>query len=388
MPWLQMEPMHQRAMLVAEDRLGRRSRAELFRLFEVSPRIGYKWLKRAEADAEDALTDRSRRPKSHPMTTDQKVVDRLVSLRRERPTWGARKLLGWLARHEEFWLLPAASTVTEILKREGLVVPRRRLPRGTSCRSPVADATAPNIVWSMDFKGDFLVGDGTRCFPLTVIDDYSRMNLCCHALPSTAEEPVERALERTFREWGLPDRMRSDNGTPFGTKCTGPLSRLSIWLIKLGIRPEYSRPASPQDNPRLERFHFTLKQETAFPPAASMLGQQRRFNRFKHVYNVERPHEAHGQLPPQLFHAASPRQFPTKIEAPTYPGHYEVVRIFAPGHLAWQGNRYYLSQPLGGELVGIVEVDNDVWDVYFGPLLVGRIDGRSQPPRLLPMFPV
>jgi putative transposase len=386
MPWLQTDPMHQRQLLITQARLGNWNKSELARLFGVSRKTVCKWLDRA--DGGEPLTDRPRTPHSHPDTTDPRTVKRLVALRKRHPTWGARKLIEWLYRREPWWLLPQASTVTEILKREGLIVPRRRLPRGTSCRSPVADATAPNIVWSMDFKGDFLVGDGTRCYPLTVLDDYSRMNLCCRSLPSTAEEPVERELERTFREWGLPDRLRSDNGTPFGTKCRGPLSRLSIWLVKVGVRPEYSRPASPQDNPRLERFHLTLKQDTAFPPASTMVAQQRRFTRFKHVYNVERPHEALGQLPPNLVHTASPRQFPTKIEAPTYPGNYEVVRIFDPGHLAWKGSRLYLSQPLGGELVGIVEVDNGIREVYFGPLLVGRIDERSDSPKLVPMYPV
>ena len=388
MPWSQTDPMHQRTVFVAEAALQRRSFSELCRLFGVSRRIGYKWVARAKADADDTLANQSRRPKSHPMATDEKVVARLVELRKEHPRWGARKLLAWLERHEDYWLLPVASTVTDILKRNGLVKPRRRLPRGTPCRSPVPDATRPNIVWSIDFKGDFRVRNGARCFPLTLLDDYSRMLLCCRSMPSTAEEPVERALERVFRTWGLPDRIRSDNGTPFGAKCMGPLSQLSIWLLKVGVRPEYSRPSSPEDNPRIERFHRTLKEETAFPPASSLPAQQRRFNHFLREYNEERPHEALGQLPPSLLHTRSPRDFPAKLVEPTYPGHYDVVRISSPGYLPWNGVRHYVSSPLTGELVGIVEVDNDVREVYFGPLLVGKLDERSDPPRLLPMFPV
>lgn len=386
MPWLQTDPVHQRALLVALASAGTWNLSEMARLFGVSRKAVRKWIGRAEAG--EALTDRSRKPHSHPDTTDAAVVQRLIALRKQRSTWGARKLIAWLEQHEPWWLLPSASTVTEILKREGLVTPRRRRPRGVSCRTPFADATEPNVVWSMDFKGDFLVGDGTRCYPLTVLDDYSRMALCCRTLPSTAEQPVERALERTFREWGLPQRLRSDNGTPFGTKCTGPLSRLSIWLVKIGVRPEYSRPASPQDNARLERFHGTLKQETAFPPAPTPRAQQRRFDRYLPHYNDERPHEAHGQLPPRLFHRSSPRSFPSKIEELAYPGHYQVIRLQRPGYFMWKGVRQHIGDPFTGELVGIVEVDNGIREVYFGPLRVGILDERCARPRVVPMFPV
>lgn len=236
MPWLQTDPVQQRSVLVAHANAGTLNVSELARVFGVSRKAVYKWVERA--DDGEPLTDRSRKPHSHPDATDPAVVERLVALRKQLG-YGARKLIGWLELNEPWWLLPAASTVTEILKRAGLVKPRRRRPRGEPCRTPFPDATEPNVVWSMDFKGDFRVGDGTRCFPLTVLDDHSRMALCCRSLPSTAREPVERALERTFREWGLPQRIRSDNGTPFGTKCTGPLSELSVWLVKVGVRPEY-----------------------------------------------------------------------------------------------------------------------------------------------------
>jgi len=378
--------MHQRSTLVALAAAGTLNKSQLARLFGVSRKAVYKWLARAEAG--EPLSDQSRRPHSHPDTTDSATVKRLLAARRKHPTWGARKLVDWLQGRNPELALPAPSTVTEILKRNGMVVARQRPRSGELRRTPQPEATEPNVVWSMDFKGDFRVGDGTRCFPLTVIDDYSRMALCCRAFSSTAEEPVRRALERTFRERGLPDRLRSDNGTPFGTKCMGPLSQLSVWLVKLGVRPEYTRPASPQDNPRIERFHRTLKHDTAFPPAASMAAQQRRFNRFVALYNDERPHEALEMLPPQVFYRPSVRPFPNRVEDPTYPGHYEVFRVLRPGYFSWKGLRHRVGSAFTGELVGVVEVDNGIREIYFGPLCVGVLDERNAQPRVLPMFPV
>jgi len=386
--------MEQRKVFVREARRKRVTFTALCAVFEISTKTGYKWLGRADAEGDAGLEERSRRPLSNPLVVSDELVARLVELRTAHPTRGARKLLGWLETNEPWWLLPVASTVTEILKRHGLVAPRRQRRHGTSCRSPLAEATAPNVVWAMDYKGDFKVGDGTRCYPLTVTDAYSRMALCCRGLPSTERIPTKKWLERMFSEWGLPDRMRSDNGTPFGTKLLGPISQLSVWLIKLGVRPEYITPGRPDQNGRHERFHRTLKQETCIPPGPTMAAQQRRFDRFLDEYNNDRPHEALGQKTPASVHRPSPRQMPDRVDEPTYPGHYDVRKVTTRGQISWNGTMSFLAETLAGESVGVVEVDDGCHEIYFSSFLVGRFNRRlpelgiRKTEALLPMSPV
>jgi putative transposase len=368
--------------------------AALCRLFDVSRKTGYKWLERA-ADG-GALEDISRRPHGNSRAMDEKLAARLVRLRKKYPTWGARKLIGWLDDFEHGrWELPAASTVTELLKRQGLVQERSRRQRLPPRSAPLAHAVAPNDLWCMDFKGDFRMGDGRRCYPLTITDAYSRMLLCVRGQLQPDLVTARRNLERVFRTWGLPRWMRTDNGPPFGTMKTGPLSQLSAWLIKVGVLPEYTDLASPHQNGRHERMHGTLKAETAMPPAGNLEAQQRRFDRFKKIFNLERPHESLDQRPPAWVHSRSQRELPAKVTDPTYAKWYEVRRINAAGCLAWKNARMYFSDALAGELVGITEVDNGLWEVYFGPLVIARLheayDELSCKPRrvtLSPMSPV
>lgn len=366
--------MQQRALFVREAQRGKVTLTQLCDLFGVSRKTGYKWLKRHEDGGKAALADRSRRPASNANAIRPRVVDRLVRLRKEHPTWGARKLIAWLERNEgKRWDLPAASTVTELLKREGLVVPRVKSPRQPPRTAPFASADRPNAVWTVDFKGDFSVGDGTRCYPLTVTDAYSRALLCCQALTTHGGPDVQRQLERTFRKWGLPDHLRSDNGSPFGTMCMGPISWLSVWLLKVGVMPEYIDPASPHQNGRHERFHRTLKSETAYPPGASIPAQQRRFRRFSAEYNHERPHEALKQVPPMDVHVRSTREYPARVPEFEYPANHQVRRVERNGRISWQHDSIFISEALRGEPVGLLEVDNGCWEVYCGPLAIGRL---------------
>jgi len=389
-----MDLMSQRALFVREVRAGALTMTQVCTLFGISRKTGYKWLARSEEGGRPALADRSRRPRGNSRAVPDDVAGRVLSLRREHPTWGPRKLVAWLDAREPHWELPAASTVGELLKRHGLVRPRHRRQKLPPRTNPFATATAPNVVWAVDFKGDFRVGDGARCYPLTVTDACSRALLCCQALARPKRELVQRTLERTFRTWGLPEYLRSDNGPPFGTMRTGPLSKLSAWLVKLGIRPEYIDPGKPHQNGRHERFHLTLKQETAFPPAGSLVAQQRRFTAFQREYNEQRPHEALGQRAPATVHHRSPRAFPSKVEDPTYPGHYETRRVSRAGYFGWRGGTAFLAEALRGELVGLVEVDNGCWELHFGPLLIGRLHEGARRTRLVqaarvsPMSPV
>lgn len=366
--------MHQRRLFVKAVLDGQLTVTKLCELFQISRKTGYKWLQRCYGEGGYAdLADRSRRPHSNARAMPEDVARRLVLLRDKHPTWGARKLAAWLTWREPHWELPAASTITTMLKRRGLVRARRVRHRQPPRTTPLAHARVPNDVWCVDFKGDFRVGDGTRCYPLTVTDACTRALLCCRAFESTAGEGVQRALERVFRTYGLPMHLRSDNGPPFGTMCTGPLSRLSVWLVKLGVRPEYIDPGKPQQNGRHERMHLTLKQETTRPPSATIGSQQRRFDRFRREYNEERPHEALSQLTPSSLYYASSRRFPSRIVGPDYPDDHEVRTVGSSGAISWRRRDLFVGQALAGEHVGLVELDDGYWEIYFGPHVVARL---------------
>ena len=394
MPWSETVPMDERQKFVRAALEKRLSMTALCELFGVAPKTGYKWLNRFGKRGVEGLTDRSRRPQSNSRSMGAKQAEQIIALRRKHPTWGARKLLAWLQvrTSDEQW--PAASTVTELLKRQQMVRSRRRSsPRPSARKASLAVADAPNAVWAADFKGYFLVGNGQRCDPLTVTDGFSRYLLCCKALPNQMLGSVRAQLEMTFREYGVPTALRTDNGPPFGTMGRGSLSRLSVWLLKLGIRPEYIDPGRPQQNGRHERMHLTLKQDTAQPPSDSIRAQQRRFDDFRRLYNDERPHESLGQVPPASVYTASPRRFPDTIPEVEYPGHYHRRRVRHCGEIKWLGHTFAVGHAFYKETVGLSEVGDDCWDIYFGPLLLGRFhkafpDLGLVTPGVLPMSPV
>jgi hypothetical protein len=236
---------------------------------------------------------------------------------------------------------------------------------------------APNAVWTADFKGQFKTGDGQYCYPLTVVDGYSRYLLACHALPGTLLAPTRVTFERLFREYGLPERIRTDNGVPFATCALGRLSQLSAWWIRLGITPELIEPAHPEQNGRHERFHKTLKADATRPPAATRAAQQRRFTRFRQEYNTERPHEALGQHPPGALYTPSARPYPHRLPPLVYPAHYEVRLVSANGGVRWRSGWVNCSHVLAGEYIGLAEVADGIWATYFGPMLLGRFHERT-----------
>jgi putative transposase len=394
MPWSETLPMEERQKFVRAALEKRLSMTALCELFGVAPKTGYKWLNRFGERGAEGLTDRSRRPQSNSRSMGAKQAEQIIALRRKHPTWGARKLLAWLQvrTNDEQW--PAASTVTELLKRQQMVRSRpRSSPRPPPRKACLAVSDAPNAVWAADFKGYFLVGNGQRCDPLTVTDGFSRYLLCCKALPNQLLRSVRTELEMTFREYGVPTVLRTDNGPPFGTMGRGTLSRLSVWLLKLGIRPEYIDPGRPQQNGRHERMHLTLKQDTAQPPSDSISAQQRRFNAFRRLYNDERPHESLGQVPPASVYTVSPRRFPDTIPEVEYPGHYHRRRVRHNGEIKWLGHTFAVGHAFYKETVGLSEVGDDCWDIYFGPLLLGRFHNAFPnlglvTPEPLPMSPV
>jgi len=269
---------------------------------------------------------------------------------------------------------PAPSTIGELLRREGCVKPSRRNKHsiGVPIDSALSAARAPNDVWSTDFKGEFRLLSGSYCYPLTLQDVSSRYLIGTTALNSTASVPVEIAFTRHFREFGLPLVIRSDNGVPFASpQAIGRLSKLSVWWIKLGIRPERIELGKPQQNGKHERMHQTLKAEATRPPSSTLTEQQLRFDRFRGEYNDERPHESLGQETPSSHYVRSPRIFPESLPAFAYPAHFEEKRVGGNGMVYFRTRRFFLSESLSNEIIGLEEVDTDLWRVSLGPLTLG-----------------
>jgi len=375
-PWKETCPMDERVKFVAAVNEFDGSFRELCRQFGISARTGYKWVSRYEQFGPAGLHDRPPMPGRLPHATPAEVLARVIELRKEHPTWGPKKLHGWLV--ERALQAPAPSTIGDLIKRYGLVKPRRRRVRIPPCVEPLAVGSQPNDVWCVDFKGHFALGDKTRCHPLTISDHASRYLLKCEALTEPTEAAVRVHFEHAFREFGLPERMRSDNGPPFATKALGGLSSLSVSWIKLGIVPERIEPGHMEQNGRHERMHKTLKAETASPPSADLQQQQRAFDRFRHVYNDERPHEALKQRPPARCYDCSRRAMPTAAKSPEYPDSMQTRRLDSSGRVQFKGHTTLLTKLLANEPVGLDPIDEETWEVFYGPVPIAELRIRSK----------
>jgi putative transposase len=351
--------------------------AALCRRFGVSRRIGYKWLERYEEEGAEGLKDRSRAPLHHRQAMTRRIAEQCLAVRRANPTWGPVKVRGWLAEHRPRTRWPATSTIGELFDRESLTVKRRLRRRSPPSSAPFAACTAANDTWCIDFKGWFVTGDGERCEPLTLSDAHSRYLLRCQALERSDTDHVWPVLDAAFREFGLPLRLRSDNGPPFASCGAGGLSQLSVKVIKAGVVPERIKPGKPQQNGRLERLHLTLLQDTAKPPAKTRREQLERLRRFQRIYNEERPHQALGNDTPAKHYAVSPRRYDGVLREPHYGADHALRRVRHNGEVRWQGNTIYISAALTGEPVGFVETDDGGWSVSYGPIVLGVIDHRG-----------
>jgi len=297
-------------------------------------------------------------------------------VRDTHPTWGPKKLVHYLARrHREVRVWPAGSTVADLLKRHGRVRPRRRRPSPPVHPGTVPiHTTAPNDLWTADFKGQFLTGNGIYCYPLTIADQETRYLLRVHGLLNTRSKSALPVFERAFREYGLPLAIRTDNGVPFASTGLHGLTRLNIWWLRLGIQHQRIRPASPQENAAHERMYRTLKNETTRPPKADLAQQQRRFNEFRCEYNEERPHEALAGDPPAAHDESSPRPYPNTLPPLEYPGHLLVKHVTSVGTIRFKYNLLVLGRALSGQHVGLEETDDGIWSVYLGQMLLGKLD--------------
>jgi putative transposase len=370
-----MCPLEQRREFILEWRSNRISKSALCDLFGISRQTGYKWARRfARSSKWTSLDEQSRRPHSSPMSTPMRLVKRILSMRRQRPTWGPVPIRAVLrkAYPREPW--PSVSTFGAILKRYGLVSPRRRRYRAAPRSRPFSACRNPNDVWCVDFKGQFPTGDGRMCYPLTVMDGASRFLLACVGFHTPSLENVRAVFVELFRQYGLPKAIRSDNGEPFASvsKAAG-LTELSAWWARLGIRLERIDPGKPQQNGRLERMHLTLKIETCSPPRRSLGWQQRAFDRFRQRYNHERPHQALGLATPATLYVPSTIPFPTELPQLHYPfGDVHLVK--RDGSIRWRRRRFFISQSLAGQTVAVNTIDNRHQQVVFAGIVLGLID--------------
>jgi putative transposase len=379
MPWKESSVMNERVRLINDYGTGEFGVGELAHQYSVSRKTVYKWIERYEENGWRGLEDQSRAPHHHPNGVPQDIELEFLRLKERKPFWGAPKLRRKLLESVGPELCPAESTLSEILKRHGLSRKQKRPRRAVPSEQPLAHCAGANQVWCADFKGWFRTGDGQKCTPLTISDAFSRYLLCCQGLgETTGYVTVQPLFIATFREYGVPEAIRTDNGAPFACACLGGLTRLSVWWLRLGIRLERIEPGQPQQNGRHERMHRTLKEATAQPPQSSLRAQQKCFNRFRDEYNNERPHEALNQEPPASVYEPAPRQYPERLPGPCgYPDEWEKRIVRKGGQMRWKGQDIRLSEALWGQQVGFEPIGDGIWNVHFEALYLGVFDERK-----------
>lgn len=377
MPWQETNPMLERRHFVQDVRSGHWNITELCLRYGVSRVTGYKWLDRYEQGGEALLVDQSRAPRSSPNQTAPQLVQ-LILDESDRFCWGPRKVRKRLLRRYPHRPWPARSTIGDILKRNGRVRSRRSRNRWKHPGAAAFTTTAPNQIWTVDFKGQFRMRNGRYCYPLTVVDHFSRFLLCLHGLHDIGTDAVKPQFRRLFRHYGLPDAIRSDNGAPFASTGIHGLTHLNVWWLQLGITHQRITPGHPQQNAAHERMHRELKRRLPRPPAANLNLQQRMFNAFRHTYNHLRPHEALADETPASRWKPSARPYPSSIPVPSYPAHFEQRRVSNAGCFRLHSGQQFLSQALNGETIGLERIDDALWNIVYYDTLLGRYDERTR----------
>ncbi len=382
MPWqaTSVELERMKFILALQEAAPSESFTEVCRRAGVSRPTGYKWKKRFEEEGAAALSDRRPLAHHHANATREDVADAIVALRKDHPTWGPKKLRQCLINAAPDVVPPAVSTIGQILDRRGMITPRKRRMRVPPAGVATSSYTGPNAVWCADHKGHFPLADGTRCGPLTLIDGFSRYLLRCEIVASTSDDDNRPHLESAMREFGLPAAFRSDGGVPFASASSpGRLTRLAVWLIKLGIELHRNDPGRPDQNGRLERFHRTLEEAIVGGPHTREV-QGRRLDALRREYNHERPHEALGQRTPVSAYETSWRTFPEVLTSPDYPVDKNVRRADENGRVLWLGHRIKVGRPLGGEPVFFDQFEEARWNVRFGGHFLFHLDLRGGTP--------
>lgn len=377
MPWKASSVMEEKLRFIFEHDQAGDSMTQLCQRYGISRETGYVWLRRYRASGVAGLLEHSRATHRHRNQTPEEIETMVLELRQAHMRWGPRKLKRILQRDEPGRSWPATSTIGALLKREGLVVARKRRLRTAPYTEPLAHAEEANRVWCADFKGWFRAQDGQRIDPLTISDAHSRYLLRCQAVEKTDTARVQAIFEAAFREYGMPGAIRTDNGAPFASSALLGLSRLAVWWIKLGIVPERIQAGHPEQNGRHERMHRTMKQEVASPPAANRRAQQKAMDRFQNEYNELRPHEALGMQTPASVYQPSPRRFPERMPEVRYPDNMLVRSVRPHGHFRWNKHDVFLSEVLWGENIGLLPEDDRWFRIYFAQLPLARFDSRK-----------
>ena len=377
MAWREWTPMEERIRFVMELERGSEGMSGLCRKYGISRKTGYKWLFRYREEGLEGLKDRLRGPHRIPHKTPLEVENLVVEERVNHPTWGPKKL-AYVLKTKHGIRPPAKSTIGEILKRRGMIVPRRTKASVRCWPHTLKEAKGPNDLWSADFKGWFRTADRSKCHPLTISDRFSRYVLCCRIVERPDYSSVSAVFEEIFKRVGLPGRIRVDNGTPFGCPEAGRLSRLGVDWLKVGVDVEYIQPGRPEQNGRHERMHLTLKKETADPPAVDPLRQQLRFDQWVDEFNHRRPHEALGQVPPGQVWERPKRNLEGFIPDFEYPSHWESRRVGKRGLISWEGRRIPIGKSYYNSTIGLKPEPDLRWSVFAGSYYLGLIDGRAK----------
>jgi transposase InsO family protein len=378
MPWKVSGVVERRKLFVEQWLSENWTMTELCAQHGISRQAGYNTLTRYQHAGWAGLDTASRAPRRHPNQTRPEIEQQIVELRHAHMRWGPRKLKVVLQRQQPELNWPATSTMGELLRREGLIIARRKRRRSDPYTTPFAAASQPNRVWCGDFKGWRRTQDGERIDPLTISDACTRYLLRCQAVEKTDTARVQAIFEAAFREYGLPQAIRTDNGAPFASLAIAGLSRLALWWMKLGIVPERIQPAHPEQNGRHERMHLTLQQETMSPMAANRRAQQRRFDQFRREFNQQRPHQALGMRTPDSCYASSPRPYPARLPEPQYDTSMTVRRVAPGGQFSWKHHEVFVSETLQGERIALQAIDDRWFTIYFAQFPLGRFDSRTR----------
>ena len=378
MPWKEVTAVNERMEFVAGLKAGERM-TDLCREFGISRKTGYKFERRYEEHGPKGLYDFTRRPRRLARQLSPGIQTAILELKREKLTWGAAKIQEVLRRQHPEMELPVRSTIHDLLDRYGLVkkrAKRRRYHAYPTLREE--DIQAANQLWCADYKGQFRMANAKYCYPLTVTDFYSRYLLGCEAMESTKSQSAQQGFEWIFQEYGLPMRIRTDNGTPFSSRSVQGLSSLSVWWMRLGIQIERIEPGQPQQNGRHERMHRTLKEEILPRSAKNLLAQQEQLDRFREDFNQRRPHEALKMKCPADLYKPSLKRYPPRLPEPLY-SHHDLVRVvYDTGSVHFRGlNKFFLSHALAGQTVGFEEEQDGMWRISFMDLDLGFLDEQT-----------
>jgi putative transposase len=377
MAWEKFKVEEQRLQVIEAYINGDASMTAICETYGISTKTAYKWYKRYLNFGHEGLNDLSKAPHEPYYLFTEEQIQRAIDLKRRRLTWGPKKILAKLLEiyPDEKW--PSPTRLYEIFKEFHLVT-KRRIKRHLPATAPLGHITSCNDTWAVDLKGWFLTGDGYKCEPLTITDCDSRFLISCTHLDKHSVEYVWPVFDQAFREYGLPNRVRSDNGPPFGSLGTGRLTGLSVNLIKAGVIPEWIDPGHPEQNGRHERFHLTLQQEVATPPKGTLALQIQTLENFRNDYNFERPHEALKMKKPGDCYSASNKTWNGVLKPPEYDrGVFDVRKVETGGQIKWRGNHIYISETLREEYIGLKSSDGGHFDIFYGPVLLGKINGSG-----------